>query len=542
MRISVLAAALTPALTAVILAATGSGAGVLRVAVICAVTSAAAVVELLRRSRIGYGRDLAARRREREHLDGQLDEVREAHADTMTRLAGRERELATVRERETRLREGDTRLRERIAKLEVRAKTLEARTDEALGRAKRADARAAESEVRAAEAEKRAAELDALVWDLPSRPVRLTRELLTRGAASLRNLEREATRSAEVDAEPVVAPVAPVAARVAEPVAAQGAVGSAAEAAAVVAEAASTGGAAAVVAAESDVEGNSVDEPAPKIAPVAEVASFDEPAQVEGPAPVDESAPVVESKPVDEPVGTAAPVVPGIPGVRHRPIAVEGLVPAYAAAMYGLRPAAPIAPRPELPAARLPVPRPPAELVVPQPADEDAPALDLGIGSLEPAVTALPADDAVARVMRDVADTVRATNQRMSRSQSASSFDFFGRQLPAGGAGAVDVTETADVTVRPQPQALASEAQTSGTPETQASETQTSGVPASETPAAAAPRAVRAPRDAGPRIVPVGPRPLVTHEPRTGRPIPVDLTAHDDTEQLPKIVDDRRHA
>ncbi|MEU8133178.1 hypothetical protein [Streptodolium elevatio] len=507
MRISVLAAALAPALIAVILAATGSGAGVLRVAVICAVVSAAVVVALLRQSRIGYGKDLAARRRERERLDDQLGEAREAHADTMTRLAGRERELATVRERETRLREGETRLRERVAKLEARAKALEARTDEAEGRAKRAEGRAAESEARAAAAEKHAAELDALVWDLPSRPpVRLTRDLLVRGAASLRNLERG---SGERTATPA---------------------GTSAQ------------------APTSTPTSTPTPTPAPSPVPASTPTPAPIPAQAAAPTepaertePSEPSDPVAPAAPdVAEPV-EAAPAPPEIPNVRHRPITVEGLVPAYAAAMYGLRsaepaaPADPIAPRPELPAARLPVRRPPAEVAVPQSAVPEAPVLDLGVGSLEPAVAALPADDAVARVLRDVADTVRATNQRMSRPENTSSFDFFGRQLTAAEAGGPDTTTSAGTAAAPTDAGAPAPAQPVAAAKSPESDR-------SSAPAAATRPATRAPRDAGPRVVEAGPRALVTHEPRTGRPIPVDLTAHDDTEQLPRIVDERRRA
>lgn len=492
MRISVLTAALAPALIAVIVAATADGAGALRVAVICAVASAVAVVALLRQSRLGYGKDLAARGRDRERLDEQLTGAREEHAETMGRLAGRERELATVRERETRLREGETRLRERVAKLEARARDLEGAVADADNWAKRAEARAADAQTRALDAEKRAADLDALVWDLPSRPMRLTQELFTRGAAALRNLENAGR------------PTAPVPAQAAAPV-------------------------------EADEPASPVDVvgPARSASSVERTERTEQTESVEAPEPAAPAAPVAESV---EPVESAepAPARPEIPGVRHRPISVEGLVPAYAASMYGVRPAAPIAPRQEIPAARLPVPRPPAEVAVPERAVGDAPDLDLGIDSLEPAVAALPADDAVARVVRDVADTVRATTQRMSRSEGASSFDFFGRQLPA----AAEAAEAPDTDVP-------SEADSEKAHELDAVEAESTPEPAPEAtpePNHAAPRtATRAPRDAGPRVE-TGPRPLLTHEPRTGRPIPVDLTAHDDTEQLPRIVDDRKHA
>ncbi|NUS56236.1 MAG: hypothetical protein HOV66_15470, partial [Streptomycetaceae bacterium] len=140
LRISVLAGALAPALIALLLMAIGGSTAVLRVGVLCAVVSTAGVVVLLRQSRRGYGKDLAVRSGERERLAQSADEARAGREETLLKLAARERELATARERERGM-------LNRIANLEKA---------------------------------------------LPPRPVRLGAPLFAQGAAALANLERAA--------------------------------------------------------------------------------------------------------------------------------------------------------------------------------------------------------------------------------------------------------------------------------------------------------------------------------------------------------------
>lgn len=517
LRISVLAGALAPALVAVVLVATGAGAGVLRIAVVCAVVSALVVVGLLRQSRRGYGQDLARQRRERERLTETMKNLSAAHEETLVRVAARERELATARKREAELRtrvgEAETlaeRAEQNADEADRRAAVAQARERQAESRAREAAEHAVEAAARAEESAAELAELRAGIAPV-GRPVRPTTELFAAGAAALRGLEHGAEVEVEVEptmADAEVADLGHADAVAAEPEAAEPEVGAAVD------EAES----AAAVAA--DVE---------YIEPAAVSESGEETDAVE-PAAAAESAPEPGEEPdAADPVEAVEPAeFPHVPGVRRPPIAVEGLVPAYAASLFGPAARPLLAPQAAIPAAeflrprtsvdqeveafpapaaeRLPVPRPTAEAAVPEPAADEVPDLDLGVDALEPAVSARPADDAIARVVADVAETVRAVQERMARAADGS-FDFFGR---------------------------------SGEPEAPVA-----AEPPAE-PAVAEPGAYRrtAARTAVPRPVPpaIGPaRPLVTHEPRTGRAIPVDLTAHDDTEQLP-IVDIRKHA
>jgi hypothetical protein len=508
LRISVLTAALAPALVGVLLAAIGSGTAVLRTAVLCAAVSAGAVLALLRQSRRGYGRDLAQLRRERDRMTEKAAEERAAHEAAQARVAARERELATARDRLAGLRERAQELEERARQAADRAAKLEAR-------AAKIETRAAEWESRAAELEIRANDLAARTRELAPRRARLTPGLFAAGAAALLTLERAAARRNA--AEPTA-----VRAETAEPVAEP---------------------AVARVDAGADKPHT---EPAPEPAPqagseptVAEtpaapvVAAVTTPAETNAPAPLSGAADATESSEAPAPHGE--PPAPRIPGVRHRPIAVEGLVPAYAASMFGVRADRAAEAETGRTAQRdtsdeaadglLPVQRPAAEVAVPERAAGEAPVLDLGIDALEPAVTALPADDAVARVVRDVADTVRATQHRISRATGGSSFDFFGRRTPeAPPAGSAD-----DVAPRRTAEAETAEDQAAASVST--TDEQAPGHDS---------RAARVLRPGTQVLAPA--RPLLTHEPGTGRALPVDLTAHDDTEQLPMVVDTRKHA
>ncbi|HSA48938.1 MAG TPA: hypothetical protein VLH10_02340, partial [Yinghuangia sp.] len=473
LRISVLIAVLAPAFVAVVLAAVGSGTGVLRVAALCAAASAVALVVLLRQSRRNYGEDLARHRRDREQLAVAEAEIRAAHEKTLARTAAQERQMAAARERVAAIRARLTEAEARVAGAEARAGEARKHAEEAdrriavaQARARQAEDRLGEAAVRVRELEARAEELTARVAELQAgagttapRPVRLTAELFAGGAAVLRSLEKSAAAKAKAEAE-----------------------------------------ARAHAMAEAVTEAASA-EPVPLVPrPVVPAARFLRPR----PESVPEMGPESHGSEVREPVGeqTAEPVA--------EPVAAS--------------------------VGNLPVPRTRAEVVAPgEPAAEEAAAeLDFGVDALEPAVAALPPDEAVALIMRDVVETVRAVRERMARAADGSSFDFFGRGEIGGeeaGDGMEPVAETesdAGVAAGPERPEL-EEAE----PEDRAAATVGSGAQAVEAPVSAGEdafvesRAHRVVRDASARFEIATARPLVTHEPRTGRAIPVDLTAHD---------------
>lgn len=533
LRISVLIAVLAPVFAAVLLAAVGSGAGVLRVAVLCAAASAVALVVLLRQSRRNYGQDLAQRRRERERLAATAAEIREAHEQALARATAQERQVVTVRERmaatRARLHEAEARAekaearaaeaRERVAQADRRIAAAQTRTRQAEERAGRAASRVRELEVRTKELTARAAELDFGRATTGSRPVRLTAELFAGGAAALRGLERSAAAKRAERAE-TAASEAKVAEFVEAAEAALAAVegvraakpAEAAEAAATADPPVAEPGAPerqAPLAPRAVIPAARLLRPRRESAPPAERGEAARAAADAGTGAVEPAAasgvdPVAESG-AGTPFGGPA----GHPAVEQ----AEG------AGGAGETVEAPAAASAATPAGVLPVPRRPAEVAVPVAADELGVELDFGVDALEPAIAALPPDEAVARIVREVANTVRTVNERMSRSGDASSFDFFGR------AGAEDGDAE---------EAPAAEAESGSEAVPRPAETVAESV--AET------RSHRVVRDASARFEAVSARPLVTHEPRTGRPIPVDLTAHDDTEQLPQIVDTRKRA
>ncbi|WP_345678070.1 hypothetical protein [Yinghuangia aomiensis] len=746
LRISVLTGALSPALIALLLMAIGGSTTVLRVGVLCAVVSTAGVVVLLRQSRRGYGKDLAVRSGEREHLAQSADEARAGREETLLKLAARERELATARERERGMLNRIANLEKSLPPRPVRLSApLFAQGAAALANLERAaaernrgnlyEAEAPGIGVGAATADGSPAAGGGVARKGPGAPsaagVRGTGVVPRVGTGLMPQAGARASEGAQslpgADAGAAAATAARVGGAgtdVARPAAPSGRSGNTAGPAGplatpesvartgtsavdrtpvrrpsatpwaiasgvpavgapgVVPTAGSAGGATAgpgnesqaapgaastgsptrgAVAGRSNtaVDRTADDTAAPSASPgvpvsdaatarVAQVPSsaggrvaaasaataaqaalannaaaspysladgqlprLDAPQPVSGDATAATPPPADRAEPNTQP-GDAAAVESAasqVPGVRRPPIAVSGLVPAYAASVFGpvqgtapaqavAAPAAPAAavalpaparrhaapeasssapppsaptavdrrtPRHAAPAevaplgtARVPEPRPeadaasdgavdtavpaaaepiagpsaatatspaldPAAELVLRPAAaveafvpaaepaEGGPVLDLGVESLEPAVAALPADEAVARVVRDVADTVRETNRRMAEAEAAAGrFDFFGRPV-AEDPAVEDAVPEAEAEAEAAPQAP---------------------VP---------PRATRTPREliAG-RAAAI--RPLLTHEPRTGRALPVDLTAHDDTEQLPKIVDDRKQA
>ncbi|UGQ09173.1 hypothetical protein LO772_19675 [Yinghuangia sp. ASG 101] len=534
LRISVLIAVLAPAFVAVLLAAVGSGAGVLRIAVLCAVASAAALVALLRQSRRNYGQDLARRRRERERLAATAAEIRDVHEQALARTTALERELVTIRERmavtRARLNEAEARAEKSEARAAVareRAADADRRIAAAQARARQADERAGQAASRVRELEARTKELTARSAELDfgratlasSRPVRLTAELFAGGAAALRGLERSAAAKTAKTAK-----TAQGAAR-AEPIAAA------------VADAKPAAPAEAAVTAVEVAEAGEAVEAAPQVAEPAEAAGEASPGPVR-PAPLAPRAvipaarslrPRRQAAPSEErdKAGPDAGAATGVPVEEEAPVPVTASGADVPCADPVGRPAvgegveAPAADAVAAPVGALPVPRRPAEVAVPV-TDVPGVELDFGVDALEPAVAALPPDEAVARIVREVANTVRTVNERMSRSGDASSFDFFGRSE-------ADAEE-------PGAEPAASESASESVDEPEAAHGAATAESVAET------RSHRVVRDASARFEAVSQRPLVTHEPRTGRPIPVDLTAHDDTEQLPKIVDTRKHA
>lgn len=772
LRISVLAGALAPALIALLLTAIGGSTAVLRVGVLCAVVSTAAVVVLLRQSRRGYGKDLAVRSGERERLAQSAEEARAGREETLLKLAARERELATARERERGMLNRIARLEKALPSRPVRLSApLFAQGAAALANLERAAAERNRGNLYAAEApgvgvgatrtpgptvagdgvratpDRRpgqetaagggtarkasgaappADERSTGVLPRPGagavsptavRPERaqsapgpgaaaaagtmaqanaartdvVRRGIAPAGPEAAAPLVGPSTAAQNV-ARPGVSPVdqtavrrpsatpwavAPrVSAASTGPVPAAGSADGATAGAGDHSQAApgtapttgsappraaagrpntaaerTTGGAATPTAPTSDAataRAAQVPSPSGGQMPAAGATTPDQtaatansaaaspsssadgqptrlgaPRGANGDAPAPTPVPGDPAEPNAQPGDAAAvePASPQVPGVRRPPIAVSGLVPAYAASVFG--PAQGAAPAPAQPVAAptaaaarpaqtshpsaAPVPAgsagdsdavagragsdfaastapaparrhaapetpsgdsvpsapaaderrtprhaapapaagatgsavasgpdearapntspagtatpaldPAAELVLRPAAAVEAfvptgetaeagPVLDLGVESLQPAVAVLPADEAVARVMRDVADTVRETNRRMAAAEAAAGrFDFFGRPAPEE-----PVAEAPEAEAAPQ--------------------------------APVPPRAARAPREltAGRAAAT---RPLLTHEPRTGRALPVDLTAHDDTEQLPKIVDDRKQA
>ncbi|GCD97257.1 hypothetical protein [Embleya hyalina] len=483
-RISLLAAICAPALVAVVLAVVAGGANTLRIAVLLGVSSAVGAVAWVVRGSTAHQRRLAeesiARRRERERMA---------------------EELRSAVER----------------------------------------------------AEEHGLVLDVAAEHLTSRPQQLTPDLFARASAVLDLLDRRGggdrpTAPSIVPAvrrPPVSSPdlVRAYAASVFGPGARSGARPPVAPAAAVEA------------AANEAVRGDER-----RAAPAAGVRAMAEPGSAPQAAGLSRagtaSAPTTASTPApgSARVPESATVLGS--GAVSETVSVEADAPAGAAA----RPAAPIAPPTELTryteAVRA-AERPEAAAPVAEPRVAEAPAGDPADvpAATEAAVESVPVAAETAEVTRMVRDKVLEVTRRVAGAGASGRFDFFAPRAPLAEPEATgfltdelfgsDARYDALIAGRPhadrvEPADVAPEADAPADPVADDIEADriADPVPAeAETPAA---QPAPAHRGQGVRFAPTEPGRARSGAARP-KPLPVDLTAHDDTEEIPRI-DIRKHA
>ena len=234
---------------------------------------------------------------------------------------------------------------------------------------------------------------------------------------------------------------------------------------------------------------------------------------------------------LDRRAGDDRRVAPSIvPAVRRPPVSSSDLVPAYAASMFG--PA-----KPPVAARETPIPVPP--VVVPAAARTgSAPA---------------PATVAVTRMVRA---RVHEVNRRMAGAGPAGTFDFFATRPGAAETAEAETTGFLtdelfgpeagyDALVAGRPAAadadLADVVADAGPVADDIEDDRISDPVAATTPAEVAPVAAEH-RGPGVRFAPdefAWVRPGATPRPK---PLPVDLTAHDETEEIPRVREERKRA